>query len=116
MTDANTYKVILILEDGSAGECGAVDYEGAVWLVPSWLPFPKEGYAKPERMIRLDQFQHRRFDPPATGPGAFRGANFAVNDPLPKTLLSGELSPQLKNRYVVLERPDIKFRTGGIRH
>lgn len=64
-------------------------------------------------MIRLDQFQFRRFDPPAKGPEPFVGADFAVNDPLPKTLLAGALTQQLKNKYVVLDRPDVKFRVGG---
>jgi hypothetical protein len=32
----------------------------AVWLVTKWLPFHAEGYTKPKRMIRLDQFQHER--------------------------------------------------------
>jgi hypothetical protein len=116
MADSLTFKVIVGFEDGVMAECGAVEYQGAIWLVPKWLPHHTEGYATPERMIRLDQFRHQRFDPPATGPGPFAGADFAVNDPLPKTLFHGELSSQLKARYVVLERPDAKFQVGGVLH
>jgi hypothetical protein len=113
MADSKTYKVIVIFEDGVPGACGAIDFEGAIWLVPKWLPFPNEGYTKPERMIRLDQFQNQKFDPPAKGPGPFAGADFGINGPLPKMLFFGELTQQLKSKYVVLDRPDVKFRTGG---
>jgi hypothetical protein len=116
VADTQTFKVLVGFEDGTLGECGAIEYEGAIWLVPNWLPFPGEGYAKPERMIRLDQFQYRHFAEPVTGPGPFAGADFAINDPLPKQLLTGELTPQLKSRYVVLDKPDAKFRVGGKLH
>ena len=119
MTDTRVFKVIVGLEDGTLCDCAAYEYQGAIWLVPKWLPFPEEGYAKPERMIRLDQFRHQRFDPPAKGPGfPVEGADFGLNDPLPRALLDGELTPTLKARYVVLDRPDAKFRVGelGINH
>jgi hypothetical protein len=53
LADSKTYKVIVGFEDGVLTDCPAIDYQGAIWLVPKWLPFPNE-----ERMIRLDQFQH----------------------------------------------------------
>jgi hypothetical protein len=99
--------------DGIGSTIDGIEYEGAIWLVPEWLPFPSEGYTKPTRMVRLDQFRFQRFDPPATGPGPLAGADFAVNDPLPKALFLGELTPQLKKQFVVLDRPDIRFRIGG---
>jgi hypothetical protein len=113
MTDSKTYKVMLVFEGGAAGHCGAIDFEGAIWLVPKWLPYPSEGYTKPERMIQLDQFRHQRFDPPATGPGPFAGADFALSDPLPKLLFFGDLSQQLRDKYAVRTRPDVMFRTAG---
>lgn len=112
MPDTKLYKVIVMI-DGVASAIAGVDFEGAIWLVPNWLPFQSEGYTKPTRMVRLDQFQSRRFVPPATGPGPFAGADYAVSDPLPKELFVGELTPQLEKQYVVLDRPDVKFRTGG---
>jgi hypothetical protein len=116
MADSRVFKVIIGFEDGTVGDCPAYEYQGAIWLVPKWLPFPNEGYTKPERMIRLDQFQYQQFDPPPPAPGPFAGADFAINDPLPKALLNGELTPELKNKYVVLDRPNAKFRVGGTRH
>lgn len=112
MVQTKLYKVIVIV-DGILSTIAGIEYEDAIWLVPEWLPFPSEGYTKPTRMIRLDQFQFRRFDPPTTGDGPLAGADFAVNDPLPKKLLVGSLSPRLRKRFVVLDRPDVRFRTGG---
>jgi len=116
VTSTKEYKVVIGFENGAMGQCGAVEYQGAIWLVPKWLPFSNEGYAKPERMIRLDQFRFRKFDPPATVPALFAGANFAINDALPRALFDGEISQELKDKYVVLEKPNVKFRVGGIRH
>jgi len=114
LADSKTYKVIVGFEDGVLTDCPAIDYQGAIWLVPKWLPLPDEGHAKPERMIRLDQFRHQIFDPPASGPGPLTGADFAINEPLPRALFDGELTQQLKSRYVVLDKPDARFRTGGV--
>jgi len=116
ITDTKEFKVAFGFEDGAMAVCGAVEYEGAIWLVPKWLPVQNERYAKPERMIRLDQFRHQRFDPPSNGPGPFAGADFGVNVPLPKNLFFDELSSQLKKQYIVLDKPDLKFRVGGVRH
>jgi hypothetical protein len=116
MADSKTYRVMLGFENGEMTHCAAVDYQGAVWLVPKWIPFPDEGYAKPERMIRLDQFRHQRFVPPGAGAPPLGGADFGINEPLPRALIDGELTSKLKERYVVLDKPDAKFRVGGVRH
>jgi hypothetical protein len=116
MADTKSFKVIIGFDDGTQATCEGVEHQGAIWLVPNWIPFPDEGYTKPERMIRLDQFRYQRFDPPPPGPPPFAGADFATNDPIPRALFDGELSSQLKARYVVLDRPNIRFRTGGILH
>jgi hypothetical protein len=109
MNDTPFYKAIIAFENGVVTDCGAVQYLGAIWLVPKWLPEPDGKHAKPERMIRLDQFRHQVFEPPATGPDPWTGANFGLNDPLPRTLFDGVLTPQLKRQYVVLDRPDALF-------
>jgi hypothetical protein len=109
MSDTKLYKVIVGFEDGVIVNCDAVEYQGAIWLVPKWLPFSNEEYAKPERMIRLDQFAHRGFDPPTAGTPPFDGANFGINEPIPRALFDGELSSTLKFDYVVLHKPDAHF-------
>jgi hypothetical protein len=109
MSDVRLFKVIITFEDGVKGRCGAVEYQGAIWLVPKWLPYPAEGYAKPERMIRLDQFRYQSLDPPVADEGSFAGADFAINDPIPRALFDGPLTPQLTGRFAVLDKPDAKF-------
>jgi hypothetical protein len=107
---SDTYKALVIFEDGVMANCAAVKYQGTIWLVPKWLREPDGKSAKPERMIRLDQFRHQVFDPPANGPDPLMlDTNFAVNDPLPRSLVDGALTQQLKTRYIVLEKPDIVF-------
>jgi hypothetical protein len=106
MADVRALKVIVGFDNGEMGHCGAIEYESAVWLVPKWLPFPEQGFTKPERMIRLDQFRYQAIPQPAD-------ADFGINDPLPRDLFFGRLSKQLKKKYVVLDRPNLKFRTAA---
>jgi hypothetical protein len=110
------YKVVFSFEDGELGTCSAIEYQGALWLVPKWLSFPERGYAKPERMIPLAKFQCQRFDPPATNPGPLHGCDFGLIDPLPKALFLGELTDKLKTRYGALDEPDVRVRLAGVRH
>jgi hypothetical protein len=76
MPHTKEFKVFFGFEDGVMATCSAVEYEGAIWLVTKWLPFHGRGYAKPERMIRLEQFQFQRIDPPATNLGSLCGIDF----------------------------------------
>jgi hypothetical protein len=77
MADTKALKVIVGFDDGQMGHCAAIENDGAVWLVPKWLPFPEQGYTMPERMIRLDQFRYQAIEQPAS-------ADYGINDPLPK--------------------------------
>ena len=83
-------------------ECAAIEHEGRIWLVPSWLP--GEGYTRPERMIPLDQFPHQVIE---TAKGDL---DVMINSPVPRALIDGPLSPELIARFGVLERPYIKLR------
>ena len=105
MRDTKLYRVMVGFERGVMVRCEAVEYQGANWLVPKWLPFPGEGYAKPGRMIRLDQFQHQAIPQPAD-------IDFRINEPIPRALFDGKLTSKLKKRYVVLDKPDARFRMG----
>jgi hypothetical protein len=120
MSDTRLYKAIVGFENGSFAACNAVEYQGAIWLVPKWLPSHDESVSTPERMIRLDQFRYQRFEP-ARGPGQFAGceyeiacrlggADFLLNDTVPRSLLHEDLTDRLRALYVVLERPDAKFQ------
>src|ERR1700739_3963138 len=65
MADTRALRVIVGFDSGEVGQCGAIEHDGAVWLVPKWLPFPEQGYTQPERMIRLDQFRYQTIQQPA---------------------------------------------------
>ena len=90
-------------------ECPAIEYDGVVCLVPRWLPMP-DGYAMPERLIRLDQFAHQKLGEPGDP------ADYAINIPVPNALFEGPVSRELKTQFVVLDRPAIRVRTGGTLH
>ena len=61
MADIKLLKVMMALEgEPRIFECPAIEYEGAVWLVPRWLPISQDGYVMPERLIRLYQFAHQK--------------------------------------------------------
>lgn len=109
MADTKLYRVRLMLDSGVASECAAIEHDGALWLVPAWIPFPDEGYTKPERMIPLAQFQPKVLGNP-------EDLNLAIDAPLPSTLFAGSASSSMCRRYGVLDRPDVKLRAGGTRH
>jgi hypothetical protein len=106
MADTKLYRVRLILDTGVPGDCAAIEHDGALWLVPAWLPFPDEGYTKPERMIPLAKFDYRATGRPEE-------LNLLITDQVPSTLLFGPISSSMRQLFGVLERPDIKLRTGG---
>ena len=111
MEDVKLLKVMMSLEgEPRIFECPAIDYDGAVWLVPRWLPTSEEGYLMPERLIQLDQFAHQKLG--QTGDPA----DFAINFPVPKALFAGPISHELLAQFVVLDRPAIRVRAGGTVH
>jgi hypothetical protein len=106
MRSVEIYKALVGFDDGEMTHCDAVEYDDTLWLVPKWLDVPAEGYRTPERMLRLDQFQHRMF--PAPSP-----INIAVSEPVPHALYSGELTAALKDKYQLYDRPDFRFKMDG---
>lgn len=102
MRSSKTYRILVGLDDGGMSYCDGVEYEDIIWLVPKWLDFPEAGFRRPERMIRLDQFEHQLFPPPSP-------IDIAVNEPVPLALYAGELTPVLKEQYTLYDRPDFRF-------
>jgi hypothetical protein len=105
MRSVEILKALVGLDDGGMTHCDAVEYDDTIWLVPKWIDAPG-GYRTPERMIRLDQFEHQMF--PAPSP-----INIAMNEPVPRQLFSGELTPALKEKYQLYDRPDFRFEMGA---
>lgn len=111
MCDFNLLTVLISLEGKpDIFDCSAMEYEGAVWLVPRWLNTPDDGYAMPERLIQLDQFAHQKLE--QTGDPA----DFILNIPLSRALFEGPITHQLKLLYVVLDRPNVRLRISGLLH
>jgi hypothetical protein len=104
MRSAEIYKALVGFDDGEMTHCDAVEYDDTIWLVPRWIDAGE--YRTPERMLRLDQFAHQMFPPPSA-------IRIAVNEPVPHALYSGELTPALKNKYQLYDRPDFRFEAGG---
>jgi hypothetical protein len=81
MADEKLLKVMMALEgDPGIFDCSAIEYEGAVWMD-----------AMPERLIRLDQFAHRKLGAPGDP------ADYAINIPIPNALFEGPISRELAN-------------------
>lgn len=106
MADTKLYRVKLVLDTGVPGECGAIEHDGALWLVPNWVPHPDKGYTTPERMIPLAKFGYQVIGRPEE-------LNLLIAGQVPSTLLLGPIPSHMRVLFGVLERPDIRFRTGG---
>jgi hypothetical protein len=104
-----TFKVIVQMEDdGSLGQCEAIEHDGRVWLVPYWLESPTRAETKPSRIIPLDILQHQKLSA-----GNPYSADFILNDPMPRNLFDEKISPQLAKLFQVVEAPDIVIPAGG---
>jgi hypothetical protein len=86
-----------------------IEYQGKRWVVGRWLENKTEKYRTPERIICLDDL------------GCYSTPNssksdFALFAPLSKGVCEGTVPPASGSRYVVIERPDIRFplRPGSI--
>ena len=111
MTPVKLLKVLMALEgETKVFECPAIEYDGAVWLVPRWLPTSEEGCVMPERLIRLNQFAHQKLGRPDDP------ADYAINVPVSKDVFEGPVSDGLKSQFAVVDRPAIRVRTRGTLH
>ena len=81
-----------------------IEYRGGFWLVPGWIETRRQGWLAPVRLIRLSrpiQFE----DVGANNPGH----QFLVNVPLPKQLFDPTVPMQLREKYEILDEPDLEF-------
>jgi len=102
MRSTKIYKVLVGLDDGGMSYCDGVEYDDIIWLVPRWIDRPQDGYRTPERMIRVDQFEHQIFPPPSP-------IDIAMNEPVPRALYDGALTPALEGKYQFYDRPDFRY-------
>lgn len=79
----------------------AIEHEGALWLVPTWLEALDEGWRTPARIIPLATIRHQRVSE--------RSHQIVVNVGLPKALFGDPIPPELARQFHVRERPGIQF-------
>lgn len=97
------FKTFVPLEDG-VYEMDTIEHEGQMWLVPEWIDIPRKGWSRPARIVCLSLLPHSVMGP------QFR-CRYAVQNPIPKSVLNGQIQPQLASQYVVVENPEIEAET-----
>ena len=77
-----------------------IEYLNRFWLVPEWLDSPDKKSTTPARIVSLATIPHQRMDGPI---------GFVVNDPIPKSVLFGQPSPEEAGKFVIVEAPPIRL-------
>lgn len=85
--------------------CDAIRHEGRLWLVPGWNEISSKAVSKPIRLIPVTEsgFQMIPNNPQA---------DLIVNAGLPRQLFEPEVPTELRNRFQVVENPDIEISGG----
>ena len=95
--------IALADEDGSIFMADVIRHGGKLWIVPTWIETPSEGYKTPERIVCLDSLQHQQ---------ATRGTSqvdLFVSDPIPRAVLYGPDPPPRSGVFRVVLRPKVRF-------
>jgi hypothetical protein len=102
------FKALVFYADGKSQPVTipAIEYEGQIWLAPHWIEAPEPGVRMPKHIIPIDLFRGQKVDPPQ------RGTDYIVNVGLPRSLLDEEIPTELKNKFQIVERPNIRVPTG----
>ena len=75
-----------------------IEHAGQFWLVPEWLNSLDRKWKKPARIVSLATMSYQRM----------RGSiEFVVNDPIPRSVLFGQPSPEEAGKFVIHQLPDI---------
>lgn len=102
-SDMIVYKTAVMLSnpgDNKIYYADTIEYEGKLWLVPTWLESPSLSYKLPERIVCIETLAHMKAGMP--------GVDYVLNNPIPRDVLYGQILPELKEKYVVKMRPDIR--------
>jgi len=81
-------------------------YEDKLWLVPEWLSPPDGGWQTPKRIVCIHDLQYQDMS------DSEMPADYLLTYPVPKSVLDGETDIVEGRKYVVVERPDIRFQIG----
>lgn len=90
-------------QDGKIYILQAIKREDGLWLIPSWLENPSEGWKIPERIIRVDPSEYEEL-------GGDYPAEYHTKHPVPRAVLNGQSRTVEGISYDVVERPDIRIQ------
>ena len=86
---------------GEISKCDAIEYQGKIWLVPSWTEYPALGVKKPVRIVHLGAHGLK--------PSNFAGCQYMAEAMLlHKAVLEGHAQPVAP--IEVVESPNIEFQ------
>ena len=86
---------------GEISKCDAIEYQGKIWLVPSWTEYPSLGVKKPVRIVHLGERGLK--------PSNFADCQYMAEAMLlPKSVLEGRAQPLAP--IEVVESPNIEFQ------
>jgi hypothetical protein len=97
--------VVSFVEGGALHAADTIRYEGGIWIVSVWSQSQAEGLVMPTRIIRIDTLRHQTM-----AAGNHYGADFVLNEPLPKGLFDAQIPQELVGKFDVVERPDIHIK------
>lgn len=79
-----------------------IEHEDALWIVTGWLEHKSRPVKRPIRLIRLTGLRYERLDPEK------HGADFLVNQPIPRAVLDGRTPSEEAAGFVVVDTPPIE--------
>lgn len=80
-----------------------IEHEGALWIVTGWLEHKTRPVRRPIRLIRMTGLAFEELD------AAKHGADYMVNQPIPRAVLDGRTPREKAGDFVVLDTPDLEF-------
>ncbi len=95
--------LVLLAQPATVRLVDTVEHQGMFWLVPHWRELPNTQWMTPARIIALASLGHVQ----DLGP-SHQGHRFVVNGPVPRELFDPTIPNQLRDRYIIVDEPDLK--------
>jgi hypothetical protein len=102
------FKTAIVIEGAELpAYMDTIEYEGELWLVPSWMEALWNGWRIPSRIVSLSRLQH------TCSPGG-RSGDFTLSLPGASPALTETVDALQANGFVVRERPDIRVDLAAV--
>jgi len=98
--------------DSPGGELmDTIIFQGMPWLVPEWIGNQDSGMSMPTRIICLGDLQYQIVpDRHKLGDSApFPGIDYILFGPIPRAVLNGQIPKEMKDKYVIIQRPGVSY-------